>query len=337
MYYVGLDGHKDIAVFCIQTNYGKVIDTFSTSADPKGMDELILRMKGKRYKVLAEASTYTTDLHDYLIMRGVDSYLATPRKLKLITESNSKTDRNDAMELANYLRLWDKGELNLSISYIVIGEDRGLRELCRYRVSVSKSKAETMQRIKAHMRRNAEYIETEKLDTHSAMNEIRLRFGEDFVLMQMIDDYMRFSNKGENLDRQIAKMCQHREDVKLVESIPGIGMTTAAEIMSMIVDIDRFDSADRMRAFFGMAPKVRDSSKTVSHGHITRTGDSMMRYVLGFAVTNHCKNCSDGHIARYKRSHKGAMKAGVLMVACENKLLDLIYVILKRGTPYEHR
>lgn len=337
MYYVGLDGHKDIAVFCIQTNSGTVKEIFSTSADPKGMDELIMKMKGKRYKVLAEASTYTTDLHDYFVMRGVDSYLANPRKLKLITESNSKTDRNDALELANYLRLWDKGELKLSISYIVMGEDRSLRELCRYRMAVSKSKGETMQKIKAHMRRNAEYMDTENLDSRGAMNEIRFRFGDDFILMQLIDDYMLFDTKGNNLDREIEKMCQHREDVKLLTTIPGIGTTTAAEIMSMIVDIGRFGSADRLRAFFGMAPKVRDSSKTVSHGHITRMGDSMMRFVLGLAVNNHCRFCPEGHIARYKRSHKGAMKAGVLMVACENKLLDLIYVILKRKTPYEQR
>lgn len=337
MYLVGFDGHKDIAVMCIQTASGKVVEYFTTTADPKGMDEFIMKMKGKRFKVLAEASTYTTDLHDYLISRGVESYLATPKNLKLITESNSKTDKNDSLQLANYLRLWDKGELDLSISYIVVGKDRELREISRYRIFVSEMKGKTMQKIKAHMRINAQYIESDNIGSRAVMNEIRMKFGEDFVLMQMIDDYMLFDTKGNNLDRRLEQICHDRKDVKLLTSIPGIAITTAAELMSIIVDIDRFETVDGMRAFYGMAPKVRDSGSTVKHGHITRSGDSMMRKVLGLAVNNHCRYCPEGHIARYKNSHKGAMRAGILMIACMNKLLDLIFVILKRGTPYEYR
>ena len=337
MYYVAYDGHKDIAVFCIQTSSGKVKEVFTTSADPQGMDVMIGKMKGRRYKVLAEASTYTTDLHDYLVLQGVESYLATPKNLKMITDSDSKTDTHDAVRLANYLRLWDKGELDISIANIVVGDDRKLREATRYRVQLSQSKGMTMQRIRSHMRRNAQYIDSEDIGSRKVMNEIRTRFGDDYILMQLVDDYMLYDTKASNLDREIGKICRDREDVKLLSTIPGIGMTTAAEIASMVVDVGRFDSADSMRAFFGMAPRVRDSAKTVCHGHITRSGDPMMRKVLGLAVVNHCRLCPDGHIARYRKSHKGAMRAGILMVACMNKLLDLVYVILKRGTGYEHR
>jgi len=337
MYYVGLDGHKDIAVFCIQTNFGKTLETFSTTANPKGMDELIRKMKGKRYKVMAEASTYTTDLHDYLILQGAESYLATPKNLKLITESNVKTDYNDASQIAKYLRLWDKGELDLSIAYVVAGDDRRLRELCRYRVDISDLKGQTVQKIHAHMRRNAQYMDFTRPTSRAAMNWIRSAFGDDFILMQMVDDYMMLDSKGDNLDGQIAAACRGREDVRLLCSIPGIATTTAAELMSMIVDIDRFDSSDGMRAFFGMAPKVRDSGDTVKHGHITRSGDGMMRKILAMVTMNHVRYAPEDNIARFKKSHKGMMNAGKLLVACENKMLDLIYAILKRGTPYVHK
>ena len=115
MYYVGHDGHKDISAFCITTASGNVKETLETTATPEGMDVLIEKMKGKKFKVLAEASTYTIDLHDYLVSKGVESYLAHPHDLKLITESCRKTDRNDSKTLASYLRLWDEHELDISI------------------------------------------------------------------------------------------------------------------------------------------------------------------------------------------------------------------------------
>ena len=159
MYYVGHDGHKDISVFCITTASGNVKETFEVPATPEGMDVLIEKMKGKKFKVLAEASTYTIDLHDHLVSKGVESYLAHPHTLKLITESCRKTDRNDSKTLASYLRLWDKHELDISISFVVDGDNRSLRELCRLRESVSEMKGSTMQQIKSHMRINGQYVE----------------------------------------------------------------------------------------------------------------------------------------------------------------------------------
>ena len=74
------------------------------------MDVLIEKMKGKKFKVMAETSTYTIDLHDHLVSKSVESHLAHPHALKLITDSCKKTDRNDSKSLADYLRLWDKHE-----------------------------------------------------------------------------------------------------------------------------------------------------------------------------------------------------------------------------------
>lgn len=337
MYYVGHDGHKDISVFCIQTASGNVKDTFEVPATPEGMDVLIDRMKGKRFKVLAETSTFTIDLHDYLVSKGVESYLAHPTHLKLITESAKKTDRNDSRTLADYLRLWDKGELKLSMSFIVNGDDRELRELCRLREDIAQQRGRTMQRIKAHMRLNGQYYEYEDLSTKKARTWIRTAFADDLCLMMMVDMYTQYEMQAAVLDKQLEKDFGHREDVKLLQSIPGIGLTTAAELASMIVDIRRYPTCDHLRSYNGMAPKVRDSGGSMKHGHITKRGDPMMRKVLGRVIGTHINCAPNDSIARYKASHQGSMPKSTLMVACMNKLLDLIYAVLSRGTPYVHR
>jgi transposase len=45
----------------------------------------------------------------------------------------------------------------------------------------------------------------------------------------------------------------------------------------MIIDIDRFDDAERFCSYFGMVPRVRSSGGKEIHGHMTKSGDPMMR------------------------------------------------------------
>ena len=337
MHYVGEDGHKDICVFTVENASGKVIETFETPATSEGMDILIEKMGGKKFKVLAESSTYTINLHEYLSSKGVESYLAHPTKLKLITESNKKTDRNDSKTLADYLRLWDKGELDLSISYIVKDKERDLREMCRLREDMAQMKGQTMQKIKSHMRVNSQYCVFTYLSTKKAREWIRTNLSTDLTLMMLLDLYAHYETVADSIDREIRKDYADREDVKLLQSIPGIGLTTAAELSSMIVNVKRFPTADKMRSYFGMCPKVKNSGQSVKHGHITKCGDPMMRQVLGRTIASHIKNAPGDSIARYKASHKGHGRSGTLNVACMNKLLDLAYAILTRGTPYVSR
>ena len=336
MYYVGHDGHKDISVFCITTAAGNVKETFEVPATPEGMDVLIEKMKGKKFKVLAETSTYTIDLHDYLASQGVESYLAHPHALKLITDSCKKTDRNDSKSLADYLRLWDRHEMNIPISFIVEGDSRSLREICRLRESISGMKGSMMQQIRSHMRINGQYIEFDDFSTLKARACIREKFSGDLCLMMMLDLYAVYESKGNILDKEIERQFGKRKDVQLLDSIPGVGLTTAAQLMSMIVDVNRFPTADKMRSYFGMAPTVRDSGGSLKHGHITHRGDPMMRKVLSRIVSQMVKLVPEDNLVQYRESHRGAMRPGVLMVACMNKLLDIIYAILKRGTPYAH-
>jgi transposase len=58
-------------------------------------------------------------------------------------------------------------------------------------------------------------------------------------------------------------------NVELLESIPGIGRQTAVQLMSMIVDVTRFKDPERLCAYFGMVPRVRDSGGKEHHGRMT--------------------------------------------------------------------
>ena len=69
------------------------------------------------------------------------------------------------------------------------------------------------------------------------------------------------------MKRQIADhIDQHptlRTQRDLVQSIPGIGATTAAIVLGELLDVARFTSARQLAAFTGLVPQLRQSGTSV--------------------------------------------------------------------------
>jgi transposase len=339
MYYIGIDYHKDTAAVCVQTGTGKVKAEYETTSDREGMDAVMEAMAGRRFKVMGETSTYSIDLHNYFVSKSVDSCLVDPRSLRLITRSDKKTDRHDAKVIATFLHLMDRGEVELSTSYILEGGQRDLRDICRYRERIGEQKGMTLRRMKSHMRIHSQILKDGYSDFGTAKGQRMLRdsFGDDLVLMEMLDDYVYFLSKSERIDRVLASAEFRTKEVGLLMSIPGIGRVTAVQMMSMIVDIGRFETADRMRSYFGMNTQVMDSGGKTRHGHVTKRGDPMMRNILGRVLNVYLAHCPDVSISVYHCAHKDAMGGKKVRMACMNKLLDVVFAVLKRGTPYVSR
>ena len=339
MFYLGCDYHKDILAICVENSKGKVVDEFKTSADQNGIDFIVERMKDVKWKIMGETSTYSINLHNYLVTQNVDSILVDPVNIQMITKSDKKTDKHDAHVLATFLRLMDKGEISLSISFVVKGDQRDLRDLCRYREYLALRKAQCIQRIKSHMRIHDQHLENgyEDFSTEKGKRMLRQSFPDDFILMSMLDDYVYFSNRCDKIDRMLGEEAYQTQEVKLLSTIPGIGRLTAIQLMSMIVDIDRFPNADKFRSFFGMSIRVMDSGGKVKHGHVTKKGDPMMRAILGRVLNQFLSADRNQSVVVYYDSHVDSLGPRKTRMACMNKILDIIFAVLKRGTPYVSR
>ena len=58
------------------------------------------------------------------------------------------------MAIARMLRLWKRGELELSMAFMPAREQCELKDLCRYRERISKGIGDETRKIKSHMARN---------------------------------------------------------------------------------------------------------------------------------------------------------------------------------------
>ena len=340
MYYVGIDYHKSVAVACIIDGKGKELETIELPSTPEGMDMLIGKMGKKKFKVLGEAFTYSIDLHNHLIGKGVSSELVRPTDLKLITHSKKKTDKNDAATIAWYLRMKETDQIKLNYSFILKDKQLEFRSVCRLREKISDLKGHMSQQIKSHMRCNGEYLPVKEFGDNPKMSVKRVQkyiienFDGDFTLQEYLREYIYLEERSKEVEKEMTRFEFDKEAVRLLETIPGIGELSAMELMSMIVDISRFPSSDVMRAYFGMAPKVRDSGDDVNHGHVTKQGDPMMRHVADRVVRLHLMHSDESVIRKSYESVRKRSNHGVAMMAASNKLLDVIFSVLSNKKPY---
>ena len=334
MRYIGLDVHKNNTTACIIANNGKPVTIMDVRSDEAGLQKIFDHMDGQEFCVMMESSTYSYKIYRFFSKHDVEAHVVHARSLKIITESDKKTDSKDAESIGRYLRLWKRGDIDLSMSYIPTEEECALKDLCRLKEENSRKLADESRRIKSHMSRNLEEFNgNSDLNTNYVRNYLRDTYSKDFVLMARLDEYERLKVQGNELKILVERQRVNERYVDLLESIPGVGRQTAVQLMSMIVDPNRFPDSEKFCAYFGMVQRVHDSGGKEHHGKLTKTGDKMMRSIMERVTSSHVRFC-DSSVTRYFKAKEAEMGTKKAMVTASRKMMTMILAILKRGTPF---
>ena len=117
-----------------------------------------------------------------------------------------------------------------------------------------------------------------------AMHEIRFGNQKDIIFKIMMDKLEFYEKQCILLETGIKRAARGSEDVKLLMSIPGIDYYLASLLSSYIGDVHRFESNDKLAAFFGIIPSMKDSSTINRRGHMSKEGAQTARWALSVAV-----------------------------------------------------
>ena len=335
MKYIGLDVHKDNTVACAIGAGGKTVMSMEVVTNAAGLGELHERMNGTEYMVMMESSTYSYIAYRFFSKLGVETHVAHARNLKMITDTDKKTDRKDAEWIGRCLRLWKKGEIELSMSYFPSEEEAELKDMCRYREEITGKLGDEVRRIRSHMHRNCQELPPQFRDLSAKRSRefITRSYGNDYTLMRRMNGYAVLLNESKLVSVEIERKGENDRQVELLESIPGIGRQTAVQLMSMIIDVSRFKDPEKLCAYFGMVPRVRDSGGKETHGKMTKNGDPMMRSIIERVTLSHVRFCDSTITAYFRRKSKeiGIKKA---LMSAARKMLAVIHAVLVRGTPF---
>jgi transposase len=120
----------------------------------------------------------------------------------------------------------------------------------------------------------------------------------------------------------------------LLQSIPGVGLATAAWLLTLLGEHRRFDSAKQAVAFAGLAPRLRQSGKWAGQTRLSKTGDPMLRKALYMPMLSALT--FNPAIRAFCQRLKANGKSGKSYVcAAMRKLIHIAFAILKSGRPFD--
>lgn len=334
VYHIGSDLHKRNMQVAVLDNAGEAIEIRRLS----NYDKEFLRGYFGRFPegtpVAVEATNGWEWLADLLEEEGLEVKLANPHKVKLIAEATIKTDKIDALALAQLERT-----NFLPLSYLAPQEIRERRELLRHRI--------VLVRLKTSLKSRIHSILTKRGIIPEGLTDLFGKRGRAFLkeielpgiyreevdtyldLMDQLDAHIKIKEK------QIKRLLKGDELANLLTTIPGIAFFSALLILSEIGDIRRFSSSKKLCSYAGLAPTTSQSDETVYHGHLKKDSNKYIKWVLVEAV-DHIIDKDPGLRQRYEKilRKKGKNKA---RVAVAQKACIGIYHMLQDKQPYKIR
>jgi len=334
LYHVGLDLHRRFSQVAVLDETGNVISNTQVRNNSEEIREYFKTLP-KGTPVAVEATTGWEWLRDVLEEECMEVKLANSHKVKLIAESTIKTDKIDAVVLAQLER-----SNFLPMAYMAPKEIREYRELLRHRFLLVRTRVRFKNVIHSILMKMG-ILPPEVSDQFGKEGIAFLKAVEvPTVYRQRIDTYLEII---ENLscfikgvDEEIKKrVVTENEQAKLLTTMPGISYLSGLLLVAEIGDINRFSSYKKLSSYAGLIPTTDQSAEKRHQGHIKKDSNKYIRGVLIEAVRHAIKK--DPVLGfKYNRisRKKGVNKA---RIAIANQLLISVYFMLKRNTPYQIR
>jgi transposase len=313
---LGIDVGKTALELALR-NREDVVARTTVSNDPDGHEALVSWLDGRSLGpeetcVCMEASgDFEKAVARRLYEDGYRVSVVNPRRIKGYASSQlqrTKTDSADAALIARFGRRESPRPWQPPSA----AESR-LQELTRARQALKKEKTRTQNRL-------------DEADDEAVRRAHR----------GLLDEIER---QIEDLEEEIEEHVEEDPELKgrcsLLDTIPGIGLQTAAIVVSELGSPERFESARQAAAYAGLVPSHRESGTSVRGApQMSKVGNGRLRRAMYFpAMTALRFNAAVKAFGdRLKERGKETM---VVIGAAMRKLLHICYGVLKSGRPFD--
>ena len=325
--YLGIDVHKRYAQVAVMDETGEIVE--EVRVKNANLDDLAQRYAGAKAAIEATSNYY--HLHDTL-SEHLDVTVAHPKKLNQIADTDKKTDRVDAKELARMVRLNSVPE-----SYVPTDEVREARALVRGRQTLVENRTKYANKIHGLLSDQGitEDVKPLSVEGREFLRELSLPTPWDTLLASYLELIETLTEEIQKLEETIEERAGSLKETQLLMTIPGVSYFTALTIYAEVGDIDRFDRDKEVVSYVGLNPVIRESGDSRIEGSISKRGSGRVRWLLVQAANTAVHTSNDEYLSRfYDRlaSRKNSQKA---IVATARKMLVSIYHMLDRGEVYD--
>ncbi len=150
-----------------------------------------------------------------------------------------------------------------------------------------------------------------------------------------VEEYKSLDAKVKRLEKELQKYADRHPAVRLLMTIPGVGIRTAETFVAWVDDVTRFRRTRQLGAYFGLVPCQDASADKNRLGHITRDGPPVMRKLATEAAWTAVKKCP-AFRAYFERVVAGKPeRRKIAIVAASHRLIRVMGAMMRDGTAYD--
>ncbi len=288
-----------------------------------------LAAQGMKVRVGMEASGHARWFERLLAELQLELWIGDATVIRAKRGRKPKTDRQDAQHILKLMLKDDFPKI-----WVPSGENRDLRQLLWHRHRMVQARTRLMNQLQAvtlnEGLRCKKKLWREK--GRKQLEAIRLapwasRRRED--LLQLLDGLNpTIAELTEAIDQEVEKSAEARR----LMTHPGVGPLTSLAFVLIIGRAERFQCGKQIAAYLGLVPLEDSSGERRRLGHITKQGNSLLRFLLVEAAQVTARSLPEW---RSKYVHL-TMRRGrkIAKVAMARKLAVRMYWMLRKGWDY---
>jgi transposase len=336
MIYVGMDIHKKTTTYCAIDHKGKVIKRGKVPSGEAGWLGIVGQWSLDQVRVALETGGMSWWVVDMLRQAGIEPVVVDARRFKMIAASKKKSDRRDALALAEAL----KGGLADNCSVAVPSpRARSCRCLLRTRQLMVKQATATLKAARSLLGSVGVSISRSDWEKEERWEKVLDNPSIPDWMKPLLLAYRKvwqaLDKEREELNAMVSEQLSHWPEAELLLQIPGYGPLVSLALLSSLDDPHRFKHSGQVASYAGLVPSCRDSGDRRRRGGITHQGRSLLRHLMVQAAWSalHSKKLTPD-LQKWTRRlivKRGAM---VAVVALARRLLILGHRLWKNGEAY---
>jgi len=323
-HYIGVDVSKNTLDFAVNAN-GQIISQFKCENHKKGITQLIKQMRKlpgfkitKAVFCMEFTGIYNNYLVDYLLGAKSSIWMETALRIKQSQGmTRGKSDVIDAVRIADYaytfrdkIRLWTPTREELKkLRLLITMRDRLVNSITRFKVSAKENQefsSKEFQKLESRLTKNS--ITAMKKDLASVDQQIK----------------------------ELVKKDPHLNELfQLMTSVTGVGPVVAVNILVTTDEFKKFETPAQFACYSGVAPFEHTSGKSIrGRSRVSHLANKKIKTLLNLAAR--AAITAKGELREYylRKVAQGKNKMSVLN-AIRNKIIQRIFCVIKRGTPYQ--
>jgi transposase len=332
---VGLDVSDRFSEAYAIDSQGEWLESFRVPTTYDGLAQGLSRYAGAR--VVLEAGTHSPWMSRKLKREGLEVIVANPRRVRLIADSDTKSDRLDAEQLARLGRV----DPALLKPIVHRGEcAQRDRVLLLARDGLVRARSQLINQVRGFAKSLGTRLPSSSSEAFP--KRVRAAISQELfpgfsTMLRMIEQLTAEIRK---MDREVERLSRERyPETGVLRQISGVGPLTALAFVLTLEDPRRFASSRAVGAYLGLRPRQRDSGALRPQLRITKAGDRFLRrllvgaaqYILGpFGPETDLRRFG---LRLVERGGKGAKKRAVVAVA--RKLAVVMHRLWLTGEAYE--